>query len=862
MNILTKSFCCLLSALSLQLSASYAQSPVTYNSSDIYMQLKKLNVLGSVLYVAAHPDDENNGFLPWLAKEKLYRTAYLSLTRGDGGQNLIGSEQGIELGLIRTQELLAARRIDGAEQYFSRAYEFGFSKSADEALRIWNREKVLSDVVWMIRKFQPDVIITRFPGDARAGHGHHAASSILAQEAYSAAADPKKFPEQFQYGVKPWLAKRIVWNTFNFGGTNTTSNDQLKAEVNGYNALLGKSYGELGGEARTMHKSQGEGRPRRRGSVFEFFQPLGGETAKNDLMEGVVTDWKRIDEPGNPDVLDHKSSSNEGQSIQDAVNKIISNYNFDKPELSVDALVEVYKQIQRMAYRGVWWKQKLNEVQELIIACSGLFMEATSDNEYAVKGEKMNINFFVNKRSNADILLESVALNSAEINSFDSSVNVTPAYNQNISFNKTFLVQNSKPVSQPYWLVDPQDSIGMFTVKDQKLIGKAESEASYSARFTFSAKGISFRVIKPVQYKYVDPVKGELYHPLVVISPLIVSLTPDVVLTNVRNGNTLIGDPKMFIQYKSNFTGPQIPVTIHLKQEDSVMYAKDTIIDFQAGQIYNLSVPVKKSFNPELDKFISARISLIVNNSRISFSHYLRSIKYDHIPDIHYFYKDNVHVVTDEIKVTGKKIGYIIGAGDKVPEALEQMGFDVKIVGESDLVDEKLKQFDAIIVGIRAYNIYEYLTNKNDVLSKYVENGGNLILQYLKSNQVGLKRVKAGPYPFIVNGGSRVTEEESKVNFLLPQHPILNYPNKITQKDFEGWIQERSTYQAEQLDPHFEAPLSMHDTGEKESNGSLVTAKYGKGNITYVSLVLFRELPAGIPGAYRLLANIIALSKK
>lgn len=862
MNILTKVFCCLLSALSLQLSASYAQSPVTYNSSDIYMQLKKLNVLGSVLYVAAHPDDENNGFLPWLAKEKLYRTAYLSLTRGDGGQNLIGSEQGIELGLIRTQELLAARRIDGAEQYFSRAYEFGFSKSADEALRIWNREKVLSDVVWMIRKFQPDVIITRFPGDARAGHGHHAASSILAQEAYTAAADPKKFPEQFQYGVKPWLAKRIVWNTFNFGGTNTTSNDQLKAEVNGYNALLGKSYGELGGEARTMHKSQGEGRPRRRGSVFEFFQPLGGETAKNDLMEGVVTDWKRIDEPGNPDVLDHKNSSNEGQSIQDAVNKIISNYNFDKPELSVDALVEVYKQIQRMAYRGVWWKQKLNEVQELIIACSGLFMEATTDNEYAVKGEKMNINFFVNKRSNADIQLESVALNSAEINSFDSSVNVKPAFNQNISFNKTFLVPNTKTVSQPYWLVNPQDGIGMFTVNDQNLIGHAESEASYSARFTFSAKGISFRVVKPLQYKFVDPVKGELYHPLVVISPLIVSLSPDVVLTNVRNGNTLIDGPKLFIQYKSNFTAPQIPVTIHLKQEDSVMYAKDTIIDFQAGQVYNLSVPVKKSFNPGLDEFISARINLIVNNSQVSFSHYLRSIKYDHIPDIHYFYKDNVHVVTDEIKVTGKKIGYIIGAGDKVPEALEQMGFDVKIVGESDLVDEKLKQFDAIIVGIRAYNIYEYLTNKNDVLSKYVENGGNLILQYLKSNQVGLKRVKAGPYTFIVNGGSRVTEEVAKVNFLLPQHPILNYPNKITQKDFEGWIQERSTYQAEQLDPHFEAPLSMHDTGEKESNGSLVTAKYGKGNITYVSLVLFRELPAGVPGAYRLLANIIALSKK
>ena len=212
---------------------SIAQLPVITNSSDIYVQLQKLQVLGSVLYIAAHPDDENNGFLPFLAKEKLYRTGYLSLTRGDGGQNLIGSEQGIELGLIRTQELLAARRQDGAEQFFSRAYEFGFSKNADEALRIWDKEKILSDVVWVIRQYQPDVIIARFPADARAGHGHHAASSILANEAFIAAADPNRFPEQLKYGVKPWQSKRLLWNTFNFGGNNTTSNDQFKIDVGG-----------------------------------------------------------------------------------------------------------------------------------------------------------------------------------------------------------------------------------------------------------------------------------------------------------------------------------------------------------------------------------------------------------------------------------------------------------------------------------------------------------------------------------------------------------------------------------------------------------------------------------------------------
>ena len=329
---------------------SVSQSQKTYTSSEILLQLKKLNVLGSILYVGAHPDDENNPLLPYLANEKLYRTAYLSLTRGDGGQNLIGDEQGIELGLIRTQELLAARKVDGAEQYFTRAYEFGYSKSAEEALRIWDREKILSDVVWVIRQYQPDIIIKRFPPDARAGHGHHAASAVFADEAFTAAADPKRFPEQFKYGVKPWQAKRLMWNGFNFGGTNTTSEDQLKIDIGGYNSLLGKSYGEMGGDARTMHKSQGEGRPRNRGQSFQYFVTTAGDAAKTDLMEGIVTDWKRI---------------NGGAAIESMINNIITNYKADQPELSVPSLVKLYQSIKALP-QNIWRDKKLDEVQQLI----------------------------------------------------------------------------------------------------------------------------------------------------------------------------------------------------------------------------------------------------------------------------------------------------------------------------------------------------------------------------------------------------------------------------------------------------------------------------------------------------------------
>ncbi len=823
-----------------------AQLPATYHSADIYMQLQKLQVLGSVLYVAAHPDDENNGFLPYLAKEKLYRTAYLSLTRGDGGQNLIGSEQGIELGLIRSQELLAARRQDGAEQYFSRAFEFGFSKSAEEALRIWNKEKILADAVWVIRQYQPDVIIARFPGDARAGHGHHAASSIIASEAFIAAADPKRFPEQLKYGVQPWQAKRLLWNTFNFGGANTTSNDQFKLDVGGYNPLLGKSYGEIGGEARSMHKSQGEGRPRRRGPSIEYFTTLGGDAPQTSLMDGVDISWNRI---------------KGGVAIQEKIAKVISNYKFDQPEASVEALVDLYKSIKQLPGKSLWQDKKLAELQELIFTCSGLFFEATTDEEYGVLGQKMNLNIFVNKRKESNIQWEQVWMKTSANESFDSLLAKPLATNQNNSFIKSLIVDPAKKVSQPYWLAKQQEDIGSFSVDDQMLIGQDQSAPAYTAYFSFTINGLKLTAERPVQYKYVDPVKGELYQPFVVITPIIVSLTPDVVLNNIKVDGKQIANPKLQLQYKANFSGKQVPVTIHIKQQTDNIFSKDTIMDLEAGAVYTQQIQLDKAFKANKTPLLTAELLLKQNGKTQVYNSYLRAIKYDHIPAIHYFFQNNAHVITEEIKVAGKKIGYVTGAGDKVPDALLQMGYDLHFLHEQDITDENLKEFDAVVLGIRAHNVFEWLSNKNDIFNRYVAQGGNLIVQYLKSNQIGQKRIKVGPYPFMVNAGSRVTEENAKVNFLLPDHGVLNYPNKISDKDFENWVQERSTYQAEQLDAHYELPIGMNDTGEKPGNGSLAIAKYGKGNFAYVSLVLFRQLPAGIPGAYKLMANLIAMPK-
>jgi len=810
------------------ISSLKAQTPLASTSPEIYLQLKKLNVLASVLYIAAHPDDENNSLLPWLAKEKLYRTAYLSLTRGDGGQNLIGSEQGVELGMIRTQELLAARRIDGSEQYFSRAFEFGFCKNPQEALRIWGKEKILSDVVWIIRQYQPDIIITRFPGDERAGHGHHSASSILANEAFTAAADATKFPEQFNDGVKPWQAKRILWNTYNFGLANTTSNDQFKIDVGGYNPLLGKSYGEIGGEARSMHKSQGEGRPRRRGDIIEYFKTTGGKAPVTNLMDDIDISWKRIEG---------------GEAIGKKIDNIINHFDFANPSLSVAPLVEVYKLIKVLPENN-WRNKKLQEVQTLIEACSALFVEATSTQQAVAQGDSLKINFFLNNRSDINIILQHI--NTVGL---DSSLPVSLHNNQNFTFSYSFKVADNKPISQPYWLEYPIEN-GSFTVKNQLYIGKAENDPAFLVNYIVLIQGEPFTITRAIQYKTVDPAKGEIYQPIAILPKIEINYTKD-------NYVSLNGMPvKAAIHFKSNVKD-SVLYTINQKFSGNWKYSEANL---KVNPFTHIENNWSGVFTPTPlvdNKNTSEVVSLYANN--LNYDGYTKTINYDHIPTITYFPKAKTNLVNINCKIGGKKIGYIVGAGDKVPDALIQMGYEVKFLTEADINEQTLKQYDAIITGIRAYNLLEWLTNKHDVLMNYIQNGGNLVVQYAKSNVVGTKPIKIGPYPFAVNSLSRVTEEDAPVNFLLPNHPLLNNPNKIVQEDFEGWTQERSTYQAEQIDPHYEALLAMKDSGDKSlTNGSLLSCKYGKGRFTYVSLVLFRQLPAGVPGAYRLIANLLA----
>ena len=808
------------------LSSALAQTPKTFSSSDVLQQLKKLEVFGSVLYIAAHPDDENTRLLAYLANERRFRTGYLSITRGDGGQNLIGDEQGIDLGLIRTQELLAARRIDGAEQFFTRAYDFGYSKSPEETMQTWGHDKILSDVVWVIRNFKPDVIITRFPTTGEGGHGHHTASAIFAGEAFDAAADATKFPEQLTGGVTVWQAKRIVWNTFNFGGNNTQREDQLKIDVGMYNPILGKSYGEMAAQSRSQHKSQGFGVPAQRGESLEYFATIKGDKPVNDLMDGVdITSkkmtWQGFDEPAKD---------------------ILEKFKTGDPVSSLPALIKLYDglQLQKESY---WRNQKIKELLTLIEATSGIFMEATSASPYAVQGDSLKVSLLINNRLGVNFRNASVQLNEKEYIFKDNEKN------KNNTQNISFLTPLTAKLTQPYWLQNEMNH-GSFNVTDQALIGKAENDDA-GVFFNVEIDGIKLTFKKPIRYKFTDPVKGELYQPVAIVPAVsLVPVSRTVVSTGSKNPSYNV-HIKAFKEF--DLSGSKLQtISKELIIGQSTAFVPGSKLLKGDERVYTEN-------NVAFNKSGSIQLELKRDASNI-FNREIVEIKYDHIPAIGYSRKAEIKILKTDIKIAGNRVGYIAGAGDKVPQALEQMGYEVVMLEEKDITIPGLKHLDAIVTGVRAHNTNAWLSNAYEVLMQYVKEGGVLLVQYNTNNSIGPVKAKISPYPFTISR-NRVTDENAVVNFLVPDHLVLNYPNKITAKDFDGWIQERSIYNAEAIDSNYQRILSMKDPGEKEQEGSLIVSNFGKGRFVYTGLVFFRELPAGVPGAYRLFANLIAAPK-
>jgi LmbE family N-acetylglucosaminyl deacetylase len=805
-------------------------SPEQMNASEIQLALQKLNVLGRVLYIAAHPDDENTNLMAFWANGSLYDSAYLSVTRGDGGQNVIGPELGERLGVIRTEELLDARRIDHAQQFFSRAIDFGFSKTADETMRIWDHDKILADVMWIIRKFRPDVIVTRFSPEDQLTHGHHAASAILAREAFAAAADPNRFPEQLAF-VKPWQATRLVWNTSPFFFTNRNlpfdPTGLTVLEAGGYNPLLGKAYTEIAAASISMHKSQGVGGPPRRGARKEYFKPLEGQPMTSSLFEGVDTNWSRV---------------TNSESVAAQIRQINSKFNPADPNASVPELLKL-----RQAMSGIqdesWIAEKKADVDKIIAACLGLHVEASTATEAFTPGQTAAIKLEAINRSNIPVTLQEVRFpNSVDSNKIDAAL---PS-NELVTKDLSCRIPDDAPYSQPYWLRKP-GKLGTFAVDDQKLIGLPENPPALPVEIVLQVNGQELRYLVDTKYRTVDEVTGDVPRPVVISPPVFVNVVNSVFVFPTNEAK---------------------PVSVRVTAASGPVKGELKLAAPQGWEVSPPSIPIDlKAANAEVVATFSVQppnqngegtLRAIVSIDGRDYSLERVRISYPHIGVQTLMPPAQAKLVRADIRKKGERIGYIPGAGDDVPESLRQIGYSVKMLSEPEITAKNLAQFSAVVLGIRAYNTQDRISNWLPELFAYVKEGGVAIAQY--NTLADLKTTQLGPYPLEISR-DRVTNENAQVRVLAPNNPLMNIPNKIRPKDFDGWVQERGLYFPNKWDPAWTPILSCNDPKEKPLDGGLLVAKSGKGFFVYTSYSWFRQLPAGVPGAYRLFANMLSLGK-
>ncbi|MGE0772098.1 MAG: PIG-L family deacetylase [Cyclobacteriaceae bacterium] len=812
--------------------------PVTFaqpgqpNAAAIKLKLKKLNYLGTVLYVAAHPDDENTRAIAYFANERLATTGYLSMTRGDGGQNLIGPEIRDLLGLIRTQELLAARRIDGGEQFFTRANDFGYSKNAAETMRIWDKQEILSDVVRIIRQFQPDVIITRFPPDERAGHGHHTTSAILAQEAFDIANDPKSFPEQLK-SVGLWQVKRLFTNTGRWWNQSINENTPgiTAVDVGAYNYLLGKSYSEIAAESRTQHKSQGFGSAGRRGEAFEYLELEKGDRPGSDIMDGVNTTWARV--PG-------------GSAIEPLVSQAIHSYDEEQPYRSIPQLLLIRSEILKLK-PGIWRARKLKEVEELIRDCAGLHLQVNANTYWIAPGEGLVCDFEVVNRSPVDMTLQTI---DSEPLGLDTALNTQLKNNLPVTFKSSKQVVANATYSDPYWLREDH-SLGRFSVPDANMIGMPENDPAIQFDFSIRIGEQTIQYTVPLRYQWTDPVKGELTRPLEIVPAVAVKMEESVLIFNEGSSKSV----NVTVSSNSNSSQKGM-VKLEVPAGWKVEPAERSFGVGKRGEemtvSFMLSPPAKEA---------TAELKVVAMVGGKNYDQAIQTISYDHFPIQTLLPKARAKLVRINLKKEGNVIGYVKGAGDDVPAALRNMGYQVVELNNEDVTTDNLKKLDAVVLGIRALNTNERIRYLMPDLLNYVKEGGTMVVQYNNSFGLEIDRDKFSPYSISISR-DRVSEEDSKVTILAPDHPALNYPNKITATDFDGWVQERGLYFPDKWDPKFTPLLAASDTGEPAKEGGLLVTEYGNGYYVYTGLSFFRELPEGVPGAYKLFANLVSMGKK
>jgi LmbE family N-acetylglucosaminyl deacetylase len=816
---------------------SQAQKPVKPSAADIHQAIKKLNVLGTVLYVAAHPDDENQNCISYYANHKLCNVTYLSLTRGDGGQNLIGPELRELLGVLRTEELLAARAIDGGKQMFSRANDFGFSKNPEETLRIWNKEAVLSDVVWAIRKVQPDVIINRFYHDKKYDtHGHHTSSAILSVEAFDLAGRADVYPEQLKY-VQPWQPRRVFFNTsWFFFGSQEKFNQMDKSNLFGIDQgtflpLKGKSNSEVAAEARSNHRCQGFGAMSSRGESLGWFDFVKGDKPplKGDLLDGINTTWTRV--PG-------------GEKIGKLMTKIDQEYRSDNPSASVPKLLKALQMVKSLP-EGHWRTIKIAELEQVIKNCLGLYVESVATEPGAAPGDVVKVQVEIINRSTVPVVLNKMSIAPAL---YDTLANQPLENNRIWKFEKNVRLPLNTAFTAPYWLQKPA-SIGMYTVDNQLLRGLPETPHDFKVRWEVSISGLPFVYETDVAYKIEESALGEIWRPFEVLPPAFVEFDQPSYLFNTDERH-------ITVRVKAGRIGATGKVQISAPAGWTVTPLNGDLFSFQQlGEEKDFTFNIRHE-GPNAPNDVELEARAILDDR--TFSQRLVTIRYDHIPQQSVLLPAKARAVRADVQTTAKNIGYYMGAGDDVPAALRQMGCTVTMLEDKDMTPENLARYDAIVIGIRAYNTKTALAFHQPKLFEYVQNGGTLLTQYMNNYDWVVAPNKVAPLSVKI-GRARVTDENAEMRLLNPTHPALSKPNKIQPEDFNGWVQERGLYFPTEWDKGFTPLLSCNDPNEKALDGALLVAPYGKGHFVYTGLSFFRQFPAGVPGAYRLFANLISL---
>ena len=846
-------------------TAAFAGDTVPATPAAIGQELKSFATLGSVLHIAAHPDDENRSLLAFLSRGRGLRTAYLSITRGDGGQNEIGPEFGEKLGLARTQELLAGRKIDGARQFFTRALDFGYSKSMDEALTIWDRKEVLGDVVRVIRTFRPDVIVTRFAPVAQPGnHGHHNASALLALEAFRMAGDPKAYPEQIAEGLAPWQPKRILQNGGGGGrgGLAPANASTISIEAGGSDPVTGEAFTAMAARTSAMHKTQGVGGgfggggggggPRQ-----ESFILLDGAPATKDILDGIDTTWARF--PGGAEI---------GKMTEDA----ITQFKTEDPAASVPVLLAIRRRlvalgaeeptvlsgfVQRSTIFGqprppVWAPDpvlgdKLGQLDRILQACLGLEVHTEVSAAEVVPGEKVHLRMTAVMRSGV-MPVKLVWFRTPAVMTERSEV-MQPG--KSLTWDWDEVISPSTPISQPYWLRE-ESAASLFRVGEKQLIGQPLNPPAFPVEFGFDVGGERIAMAdEPVQIVPGAP-EAQRNRALTIIPPVALNFPFDVAL--FARGATKTVE----VEIKAARAEVAGELRLDAATGWKISPAKQLFKLAKVGDTVRVAFSVTAPTKEERATFTAVATvgDKQFNNGRYEFN-------YAHLPRQLLQSPARLHVAAFDFATRGMNVGYLPGAGDSVAENLEEMGYHVRQLTDTDLTPERLRGLDAVVIGVRAFNERKDLAANLPGLFAWVEAGGTVIAQYNRPS--GSLRLPLGPYDLSISGSApalRVTDENASVTFLSPDHPALNVPNKITAADFDGWVQERGAYFPSKWNEHYTPILAMSDPGEKQPDSSLLVAKHGKGYYVYTSLAFFRQLPAGVPGAYRLLANLVSLGRE